>query len=427
MDDLQKNYRRKFFSSIPKELAIHKKVIRNLEKKFFVSYASNGISVYVLELNENEIEWTKNSKFMEENNLLKELENKNIMIVSIWNRTILCKTYKYFYLKFKNGSIDTEYSRGQEFIEFIDLYNIKFCERKYAPYPLQLKSIYKMYPSLREYVKEYLKALSETNIFIKDLVKDLEKNSHSLMAPIDFSLLEIAKNKKHLLEIKTKTKLTPIYNRISLNHAYSVIKAKKYINENELNKLLVLDSDIYSTSIIYEKLRIAEFFSKYFSNRFNIVNSGHFSNIMYDFIDFHKKLKIKINLNIKSYNRFLDIHDDLAKKMISKTNKIVIKKNNPFLQLKLPHEFELIDNIERLYDEGVVNKNCVFTYLDKINKEKCIIYTTIWRKKKYTIEFAISQKKFILQQISGYRNSPAPKTLKNKINKLLENQKVKSA
>ena len=131
MDDLQKNYRRKFFSSIPKELAIHKKVIRNLEKKFFVSYASNGISVYVLELNENEIEWTKNSKFMEENNLLKELENKNIMIVSIWNRTILCKTYKYFYLKFKNGSIDTEYSRGQEFIEFIDLYNIKFCERKY--------------------------------------------------------------------------------------------------------------------------------------------------------------------------------------------------------------------------------------------------------------------------------------------------------
>ena len=60
-----------------------------------------------------------------------------------------------------------------------------------------------MYPSLREYVKEYLKALSETNIFIKDLVKDLEKNSHSLMAPIDFSLLEIAKNKKHLLEIKT--------------------------------------------------------------------------------------------------------------------------------------------------------------------------------------------------------------------------------
>ena len=76
MDDLQKNYRRKFFSSIPKELAIHKKVIRNLEKKFFVSYASNGISVYVLELNENEIEWTKNSKFMEENNLLTELENK---------------------------------------------------------------------------------------------------------------------------------------------------------------------------------------------------------------------------------------------------------------------------------------------------------------------------------------------------------------
>ena len=66
------------------------------------------------------------------------------MIVSIWNRTILCKTYKYFYLKFKNGSIDTEYSRGQEFIEFIDLYNIKFCERKYAPYPLQLKSIYKI-------------------------------------------------------------------------------------------------------------------------------------------------------------------------------------------------------------------------------------------------------------------------------------------
>ena len=149
--------------------------------------------------------------------------------------------------------------------------------------------------------------------------------------------------------------------------------------------------------------------------------------LIYDFIDFHKKLKIKINLNIKSYNRFLDIHDDLAKKMISKTNKIVIKKNNPFLQLKLPHEFELIDNIERLYDEGVVNKNCVFTYLDKINKEKCVIYSTMWRKKKYTIEFAISQKKFILQQISGFRNSPAPKTLKNKINKLLENQKVKSA
>lgn len=316
-DILQKEYRKKFLRNIPKKFTIHKKVIRNLEKNFFIFYGSNGQTAFILELNEKEIGWAKNSKFMEENNLQKELENKNIVLVRTWNGTMICKTYQYYYLKFKDGEICTEYCRGQKFLEFYELYNIKFGERKYAPYPLQLKSMYKMCPSLRGYVIEYLKVLSETNIFIKDLVKDYEKNRNSLMVPVDFSLLEIAKNKKHLLEIKTKTKLIPVYNRISLNHAYSVIKSKKYINESEVNKLLTLDSDI--------------------------------------------------------------------------------------------------------------NKNCVFTYLDKINNGKCIIYTTIWRKKKYTIEFTVSKNKFILNQISGYRNSVAPRTLIDKINKLLENQRIKSA
>ncbi|APU87368.1 putative Cpp50 domain protein (plasmid) [Clostridium botulinum] len=57
-----------------------------------------------------------------------------------------------------------------------------------------------------------------------------------------------------------------------------------------------------------------------------------------------------------------------------------------FLKLKLPKEYKLIKTKKSLIEEAVLNRNCVASYDDKINKGKSVIYTRIYKNKRYTIE-----------------------------------------
>lgn len=450
MKKVQQRNRKYFFENIPEHLSIFKEVIRKLEKIFFIYYDEEN-HLYIYDLTKTEKKWLKEQKFLEDNNLALKLKNHFVSYISIENqylrvpktdyagfdvvseKYITIHTIKNNFIDFENNKIKKEFYPQKNWINFYNPYQILYCSSySKKKYPLQLKTILTLTNAQKIFFMEYFKALSETNFFIKDILRDFEEDEYSINVPIDFPVLEFAKNKRHLLEMKTKSKLTPIYNKISLNHAYSVIKAKKWVENNEINKLLTLDSIAHKSKSLIEKDRIQEFFISYFWETLknkkdyygNDVVFWDYRNIAVDYINFTINAKEKINLKTKSFQRLLELHDEVVPKKEISYGSLIIKDTNPFLKLKLPSKFIRIESAEELYEEGELNGNCVYSYLNKINQEKCIIYTVLWRKRKYTIEITIKDKKFQLEQIEGYNHSVAPQDLKDRINKLLENQNV---
>ena len=138
-------------------------------------------------------------------------------------------------------------------------------------------------------------------------------------------------------------------------------------------------------------------------------------------------LETKFNLDIATTKKLYKEHDRIAEVQRMEEYKkmdLKIKPSNPFLQLELPPEFKMLETKEEFLNEGKENNNCVFSYIPAVNKERCIIYTTLYKNKKYTIEFGKKKTKFTLEQIKGYSNSSAPKELIKYIGECIKDQRI---
>lgn len=80
---------------------------------------------------------------------------------------------------------------------------------------------------------------------------------------------------------------------------------------------------------------------------------------------------------------------------MKQTPVVKITKETKFKLLRkiLPPEFEWIKTRKRLIEETVMQHHCVWSYADKINKDKCQIYSYVDEDgKRYTLEFVIKRK-----------------------------------
>lgn len=182
-------------------------------------------------------------------------------------------------LDFKENEIDLY--KADDFFIFQDEFNIletrniilekNFTERKITK-ELKLKTLtnYNSDDLYYYFWFYYLESLSANFPFLKDIYNDfLNKNDYCLDVPINFNLLSLAKNKRHLLELylsslkRKKYKLYKSFNRKSLNESYSIIKAEKYINDNEIS--IFLSKDIGMDEISDENLRVETYLCKHLS------------------------------------------------------------------------------------------------------------------------------------------------------------------
>ena len=345
---------------------------------------------------------------------------------------------KKYYTKFKiyeiNGiSLRTNqiiYNVGkQNILEFIfkDKYDILFSRGKNFLNELRLKDIISKNENFDYWLNFiftlYLKELTKDNVFIKDILKDYIENKNKLYTPIEFKLLAVAKNKKHLLELKMsssnrkKYTLFNKFNKISLNTAYSLIKVEPYIKENELTKLFIFEYDDF---VDKENTRVEIFLEKYIlSKNPNLVNR---KTEIADYISLLKHFKNKEYFNFDIKN-IMKEHDRLLqqyKKAQYKKEKLAISEDNVFLKLKMPKNIKILNNKYKLYLEGERQKNCVFTYIPKINKEKCMIYTMLENKNSYTIEIQKGKNGFKVAQIRGFANSKAPIEIEKYIKNIIK-------
>lgn len=328
-------------------------------------------------------------------------------------------SFKFYFEKDNNLSLN-----------FFDKYKIYFCDAKKS-YPLSLKTITNN-SLFSHFFTYYFEQLYNENYLIKDIVNDyrLKGNYNGINLPIAFESLENCFNKKQLLEYHLNSKLEKNVNKYPLAYFYYVFKLKKYLDEKDITKLLNLNNEKKEEILSYldsksnskETDRL-----KYFLFKYCFINFEEFkeTGIFIDYFNFHKKLKRKINLNFKSIKGFFKKHDELFLEVMKKQRKtkMIIKKENPFLQLKLPKKYHMIDTYPKLLLEGNRNKNCVATYLNDINNERCIIYNAVHNNKHFTLEILRTKNnEFYLKQIKGFVNSEAPNDLVYEINELLKKE-----
>ena len=105
----------------------------------------------------------------------------------------------------------------------------------------------------------------------------------------------------------------------------------------------------------------------------------------------------KISLRKNSINGLEEEHDRYIELMMDKEqkeefSKPLIADNTRFAKLRemLPEEFVWIDNTRTLYSEGKKQRNCVYSYKDRIRRDECTIYHWSHENKEYTIEFVRS-------------------------------------
>lgn len=94
----------------------------------------------------------------------------------------------------------------------------------------------------------------------------------------------------------------------------------------------------------------------------------------YDLEKFHNKIVKKYNQKKEIPKRKISISEDF--------NKIIkiFKDDNELFS------FKLIDNEKELYDEGIKQGNCVYSYLEKIENGDCIIFSGKYKNTNCTIE-----------------------------------------
>ena len=353
------------------------------------------------------------------------------------NKCIKIKINRIEGLALRTGHIYYEAGKKIKTVEllFTDKYEILFNRGQKFFTNLRLKDMVDKdgdFDKMLDFIfLPYLKNLSKENVFIKDILKDYMANKNKLYVPIDFKLLKDAKNKKHLLDLKMSSsnrknyKLFNRFNKISLNSAYSLIQCEPYIKEKDISKISTFEYDDFNNP---ESIRTLNFLEQYIIHNTKNIKKYNRSELR-DYLKLLKHFKNKefFNFNVININSLMKEHDRLSYKhreALYKKLKLNIEKDNIFSALKMPKDIIRLKTKKDFYMEGKCQNNCVFSYISKVNRGEAMIYTLTKDNKKYTIEIGNDKNGFMVRQIKGFANSPAPSEIEEYVENIInENNK----
>ena len=140
----------------------------------------------------------------------------------------------------------------------------------------------------------------------------------------------------------------------------------------------------------------------------------------------HKKAltppTIEIVGGVKSVKKIREWHDNIIPiGTYVTTGKMKIKKDSKFKNLKLPKDCVRLTTTRQMVMEGNFQHNCVATYISKVNKDEC----SIWSQRKpdgtrNTIEIGIEHGKYCIIQMCAFANQePMQKDLE-KVQKAID-------
>lgn len=286
-------------------------------------------------------------------------------------------------------------------------------------------------------------ALDENRYFLSDIKNELLDWSLVIPAKVSGLCNKQYPNKKRFLEMEYKYDPINRVNKEPLSKSLLIRKAEAYLPKNQLQRFW--DIDIKSINFYDIDYRRGQDIAKTLYSKLILSNirlndesasdleDRDITRLIGDYFNssFTLGLEHKLNYNISTMKALNKRHDHLVRllaemdfKKYQSKNSIELKepKNSPFKKFDLPDKFKRIQSAEELYLEGVIQHNCVFSYLDKINNGKCVIYTCVYEEKKYTIEITYENNKFTLAQLMGPCNSEPPEEIFFEVYNLVEDK-----
>lgn len=273
-----------------------------------------------------------------------------------------------------------------------------------------------------------LEYLSQKYIIFKDIIRDCE-NGYTISNPMVINkLIKLNPQSKKMLfskYYKYSFAIPSCVNKLPLTEGYVKLKTLPKISPNKTYDFMYMPidkeelKDIAKTTNKSIPLRIIVY---YYLKKFNTFEDEDY--IVEDYLKMSYEEDKYFNLNIKSINSMTKKHNELIPLYTAKIHlrKIKIPDDSPFKKLKMPKEYEKITTTKRLKEESKIQCNCVYSYIDMINKGKCVIYSTIYKKHRYTIEIGRNKKGFYLAQCRGYKNIYTNKELENEIIECLKKE-----
>ena len=127
------------------------------------------------------------------------------------------------------------------------------------------------------------------------------------------------------------------------------------------------------------------------------------------------------------------LHDRISKKYRKKIAQEIVPReldigkkfyeiSEAFLKDRELSFLKLITDEKELYDEGVIQENCVHSYVEEIESGICGIFSGIYKGRRYTVEIVRKGKLFECNQCLGRKNENdfSASELKRKIERCLE-------
>lgn len=288
--------------------------------------------------------------------------------------------------------------------------------------------------------------LAEENWFFKDVLNDFEKYSGKYIPsyeilwqiPVSFKkAIEFNSSKEFLAKygkvtksmrklpipvafniMKCKINYEPIINHcveniwLSMYFLYKRFLQLKFLKEKDRKETvsIVLIQSMYADSLKYFS-NIFKRTHKY-SEKYINYQSSEDCELVPDIFNMLNTLKEPVDFRkMLNENRAWKYHNELVKKINLKKaetipdSKLKIHNEYDMLIKALCDKYELIDNEKRLYLEGQRQHNCVYSYLDYIERGECVIFSHVDNNKRFTVAFYINEGKYYINQLSGKYNS----------------------
>ena len=311
------------------------------------------------------------------------------------------------------GGVNIEFKSGKK-VPFSTAFASVLCSESNAPIGWFVREFYK-----------YLSTIPELYLF-KDFQRETDfLNDFSVYESkaINLSLEDIFRYRTkddwfhaHLAK-KYQNRFNRNMNKYSLEICSILLKGQSYFNDKEIVQILdkfqnlnCLDLRITESGYINKELARKIILSSYykyklfgdtFDNNEVYLKKYNDYTIIEDYVDMAISLhEENHHLNIKSMNRLIQEHDELAQRIEREVyeediKNVKVKKNSVFnhLATMLPEEqFEWIRDGERLFKEGHEQHNCVISYASCITDDDSAIYSAVINGHRYTIEFVYNER-----------------------------------
>ena len=234
---------------------------------------------------------------------------------------------------------------------------------------------------------------------VKDVVRTI-KQDHFFLPNMSFEQLEYCHTPDELIRYVCGRDSDICFNNWNLNAAYYAKKISEHIKIEDEGMLFQIPQDKLLRWIgkrdLFDGPHLDDFAAHYYADKLD-GDEERIRMVARDYARMSIQNGEKISLRKNSINGLEEEHDRYIELMMDKEqkeefSKPLIADNTRFAKLRemLPEEFVWIDNTRTLYSEGKKQRNCVYSYKDRIRRDECTIYHWSHENKEYTIEFVRS-------------------------------------